>query len=78
MWGGVRREEAHPNREPELRELLECEICGARVNANHGKANLFAVWLHDRMLRMNLALDLGIDIFSAEMMSSGVFGCWEA
>ena len=33
----VRGEEAHPQREAELRESLECEMCGAPVLANHCK-----------------------------------------
>ncbi len=33
----VRREEAHADREAELRESLECEMCGAPVIANHCK-----------------------------------------
>ena len=33
----VRREEAHAEREAELRESLECEMCGAPVIAHHCK-----------------------------------------
>jgi ribosomal protein S27AE len=33
----VRREEAHVEPETELRESLECEMCGAPVIANHCK-----------------------------------------
>jgi len=33
----VRGEDAHPEREAELRESLECEMCGAPVIANHCK-----------------------------------------
>jgi ribosomal protein S27AE len=33
----VGREQAHPARESELRESLECEMCGAPVIANHCK-----------------------------------------
>jgi hypothetical protein len=33
----VRREDSHRDREPELRESLECEMCGAPVIANHCK-----------------------------------------
>ena len=33
----VRGEEAHAEREAELRESLECEMCGAPVIANHCK-----------------------------------------
>lgn len=33
----VRREVAHAEREAELRESLECEMCGAPVIANHCK-----------------------------------------
>ncbi len=33
----ARREDAHAEREAELRESLECEMCGAPVIANHCK-----------------------------------------
>jgi ribosomal protein S27AE len=33
----VRGEDAHVEREAELRESLECEMCGAPVIANHCK-----------------------------------------
>jgi len=33
----VRREDAHAEPEAELRESLECEMCGAPVIANHCK-----------------------------------------
>jgi hypothetical protein len=33
----VAREESHPGPEAELRESLECEMCGAPVIANHCK-----------------------------------------
>lgn len=33
----VPREDAHKDREAELRESLDCEMCGAPVLANHCK-----------------------------------------
>lgn len=37
VFFAVRREDAHAERETELRESLDCEMCGAPVIANHCK-----------------------------------------
>jgi len=63
----LRREEGHARPETELRESLECEMRG-----------LFALRLHDWMLRRNLALNSGIGFLSFVLMDSGDQGFWEA
>jgi hypothetical protein len=46
-------------------------------------ADLLAMWFHDWMFRMDLALNLGIDFFSANLRPRGrrvpgFLGFWEA